>query len=365
MITLRDKVFGSYLGAAIGDALGGPVQGMHAQRIRQVLGGVTDMLPYRKPPGFYEPGPGYALHGDAGCVTDETLVRAQFAHFVTEHPHSRNLVEFVRHLLRYGDFKVWPPRMVEPLMRIKQGQTRPEIAGAAVEPGGGLGWWTPFGIANAGRPDKANDEATRLSALWKRPLEQDLLAAVQAGVAHALTAKATPNSVVETACSAVGPSARRLIQRAVTIARSVTRGDLATFTARMYQGVLVASAPDAVDGPIPPPAAAPQNLEEPTGSPLLAEQVPLAFAALIFGDGRSRATLLAAASLGREAKAIGSAVGSLIGALVGRPRVPREWVGAVIAANHAEVDLVQQANDLADLIESRLAEPERGVGPGI
>jgi hypothetical protein len=355
MITLRDKVFGCYLGAAIGDALGGPVQGMHAERIRQVLGGITDLLPYRKPPGFYELGPGYALHGEPGSVTDETMVRAQFSRFVTEHPHSRNLAEMVRYLLRYGDFKVWPPRMVESLMRVQRGQTRPEFAGATVEPGGGLGWWTPFGIINVGRPDKANGEVTRLSALWKRPLEQDLLAAVQAGVAHALTAKATPDSVVEAACSVVGPLARRLIGRAVTLARSVTRGDLATFVTRLYQGALVASAPDTVDGPIPPPAVAPQNLEEPTASRLLAEQVPLVFAALVFGDGRSRATLLAAASLGRDAKGIGSAVGSLIGALVGRPRLPREWVGAVIAANQAEMDLVQQANDLADLVESRIS----------
>ncbi len=351
MITLRDKVFGALLGGAVGDALGGPLQAMHAERIRSLYGTINEMLPYRKPPGFFEAGPGYALHNEAGSVTDETLICSQFAAFVAEHPHSRSATELVRHLLRYGDLTRWPPRMVEPIRKIQQNQTTPELAGNTVAPGGGVGWWIPFGIANFGRPDKAAAEVQRLSAIWKRPLEQDLLGAVQAGIAHALTAKATPDSVVEAARSVVGPLARGLIDRAVGIARSIPRGETEAFVTSLYRGALVDSIGHALDGPLPPPAVLPADTESPTASPLLAEVVPLAFAALIFGDGRSRATLLAAVSLGRDAKQIGAAVGALIGALVGRSRLPREWVGAVVAANHADIDLVHQANALADLIE--------------
>jgi len=351
MTSLRDKVFGSYLGAAIGDALGGPVQGMHAERIQNLFGGVNDLLPYRKPPGLFDLGAGYARHAEPGSVTDETLIRAQFANFVADHPRSRTAVELVRHVTRYGDLKVWLPRFVAPLQRVFRGLTTPETAGLSVEPGGGLGWWAPMGIVNAGRPDRAASEVLRLSALWKRPLEQDLLVAVQVGVAHALTARATPESVVEAARSAVGHLARKLIDRAVNVAQSVSRGEVAVFAKRIYQETLVEQAPDSLDGELPPPAVPPQNRDQPTLSSLLAEQVPLAFAALVFGDGRARRTLCAAASLGRDAKAIGSAVGSLIGALVGRSRLPREWVGAVIAVNQADIDLVHEANELADLVE--------------
>jgi len=356
VITLRDKVFGAYLGAAVGDALGGPLQAMHAERIRRLFGQINEMLPYRKPPGFFDLGPGYALHPEPGSVTDESMIRGQFAKFVADHPHSRNVLELVRHLLRYGDLKVWPPRMAESLLRVQRGQVQPETAGLSVEPGEGLGWWTAFGIANVGRPDKAASEVARLSALWKRPLEQDLSAAVPAGIAHALTPKATAESVIEAACAAIGPLPRRLIERAVAIARSIPRGEVEAFVKSLYQSALVESAPDRLEGELPPPAAAPQDIEQPTASPLLAEQAPLAFAALAFGDGRSRATLCAAAALGRDAKAIGSAVGSLIGALVGRSRLPREWVGAVIAANRDDPDLVQQANELADLVEPELTD---------
>ncbi|MBM3333529.1 ADP-ribosylglycohydrolase family protein [Candidatus Sumerlaeota bacterium] len=349
--SMRDKVFGAYLGAAVGDALGGPAQAMHAERIRSSFGGVNEMLAYRKPPGFLDIGsPGYAMHDAPGSVTGETLIRSQIARFVIDHPHSRSVPEFLHFLTHHGDLKIWPPQMAEVIERALRERLPPEVASRAIAPGGGLGWWTAIGVANAGRPDRAAEEVIRLSALWKRPLEQDLLAAVQAGVAHALTPKATPDSVVEAGRSVVRPLARRLIDRAVALARLAPRGDIAALCDRLYKAALVTAAPDGADGELPTPAPPPPS-DAPTASPLFAEQAPLAFAALIFGDGRSRLTLTAAASLGRDAKAIGSAVGSLIGGLVGRSRLPREWVGTVIGANHDDVDLVQQANDLANLLE--------------
>jgi ADP-ribosylglycohydrolase len=355
MITLRDKVFGCYLGAAAGDALGGPVQAMHGRRIQRLFaGGVTDMLPYRKPPGFFRPGPGFAVHETPGSVTDETFIRSQFAHFAIDHEHSRTAIELVRHLVRYGDPKTWPPRMFEPLRRIQRNEAAPETAGQSVEPGEGLSWFVPIGIVNAGRPDKAASEAAQIAMIWKRPLERDFVMAAVAGIAHGLTPQATVDSVLKTACQAAGPLAKALILRAVELARTVPRGEIAAFVDRMYEGALVEKIGDEPHGAVPPPARPPENVDAPTVSRLLAEQVPLAFAALVFGDGRSRITLQAAASLGRDAKAIASMVGAWIGAVVGRSRLPREWVGAVIAANENELDLVHQANEMADVVEPRL-----------
>ena len=355
MVTsLRDKVFGCYLGAAVGDALGGPLQAMHAWRIRKTIGEVKDLLHYRKPPGFFDLGLPYALHSHPGCVTGETFIRAQFARFVSDHRESRHLDELVHHLLRYGQPEPWPRRMIEVLQQVKAGAVRPEMAGARLAPGDSLSWWTPLGIINVGNPRKAFEETVRLSTLWKRPLEQDLLGAVQAGVAHALTPKARVETVIETACAHAGPLARALIERAVDIARAVPKGNWRAFVDALYEGALVDSAPDRLDGELPHPAPAPKNLDEPTASPLLAEQVPLAFAALAFGDGRSRVTLCAAASLGRDARAITATAGAWVGALVGRSRLPREWVGAVVTANHADLDLVTQATALADQVEPKL-----------
>jgi len=44
-------------------------------------------------------------------------------------------------------------------------------AGKEHAQGGGIGWWTPVGVAYAGRPGEAAREVRILSAIWKRPLE--------------------------------------------------------------------------------------------------------------------------------------------------------------------------------------------------
>jgi len=36
------------------------------------------IMPYKKPYTFGTPGPGYCLRPDAGCVTDDTFIRADF-----------------------------------------------------------------------------------------------------------------------------------------------------------------------------------------------------------------------------------------------------------------------------------------------
>ena len=56
-----DKVIGCYMGAAIGDAMGGPVECQHYLRIAKVFPDFVDFLPYRTPPGLMEVHPGYEL----------------------------------------------------------------------------------------------------------------------------------------------------------------------------------------------------------------------------------------------------------------------------------------------------------------
>ena len=78
-MTERDRVLGAYLGAAIGDAMGGPVEGNHAARIRRTVGEITGLLPYHKPWRIIEElRAGYALHDAPGTITDDTFIRADF-----------------------------------------------------------------------------------------------------------------------------------------------------------------------------------------------------------------------------------------------------------------------------------------------
>jgi len=43
----RNRALGAYFGAAIADAMGGPVEGQHAARISKYYGKITGLLPYR------------------------------------------------------------------------------------------------------------------------------------------------------------------------------------------------------------------------------------------------------------------------------------------------------------------------------
>jgi ADP-ribosylglycohydrolase len=333
----HDRVLGCYLGAAIGDAMGGPVECMHAARIKRVYGEITGLLPYAKPPGLIDLQPGYAMHPDPGAITDDTFIRADFTRFFLDTHPPRSAALLASWLLAHADFTKWYPPMVEPLRRIERGEVTADECGLTSPQGGGAGWWTPIGIIHRGHPDSAAAEVRRLCPIWKAPLEQDLLAAAQAGVAEALRAGAAVDSVLEAMFSQCGPLAQALLGRALDIARSARTGD--QLAGQLYAHCLVDEAPLAADAPLPPPVTPLPDSDEPYASILFAEQIPFALAAFVFGRGDPSRCLPQAVMLGRDADSIATTVGSWSGALAGETGLPRDWVNAVCHANRRELDL--------------------------
>jgi hypothetical protein len=341
--SLRDRILGAYVGSALGDALGGPVEGWHAGMIKAVYGRIEGFLRYT---GRLHPG--YALHAEPGAITDDTYIKDAFASFVLAYPDERDRtpMALARYLLAHADFSFWNPPDVTPLRRIESGEMTPEQTGDWYRIGGGAAWWTCFGIIHAGRPAEAYEETRRLSVIWKKPFERNLIGATQAAVAAALQQGATIESVTETLLQYAGPLARKLLDRAKRIAQT-HRDDLDRFVEGIYAEALVAEGTGDVDGPMPPPAvpASPYR-----GATILwAEQIPLAYAAVIYGQGDLRRTMTACVSLGRDADSIASTCGSWIGGLVGLKGIPRDWVETIQRVNAAEIDLLARANRLADL----------------
>jgi ADP-ribosylglycohydrolase len=151
----KNRAVGAYLGAAIGDAMGGPAECSHASRIRRLVGEITGFLPYQKPWSFHDPHPGYCLRPDPGCVTDDTFIRADFTRFflVTRPPRSPRLL--ADWMLTNADFSGWWPPLIEALRRVERGEVSAEEGGLTFFQGGGIGWWTPVGILHAGNPKRA------------------------------------------------------------------------------------------------------------------------------------------------------------------------------------------------------------------
>ncbi|MHC4179818.1 MAG: ADP-ribosylglycohydrolase family protein, partial [Planctomycetota bacterium] len=102
--TYRSRALGSFLGAAIADAMGGPVECQHYKRIAKEFPDFEDFLPYRRPPGLIRLGPGYALDGAPGNITDDSYIRQDLARFLIENDPPYTAGRFAPWLLKRADF---------------------------------------------------------------------------------------------------------------------------------------------------------------------------------------------------------------------------------------------------------------------
>ena len=75
--TLYKKVYGCLIGGAIGDALGGPVEGREwtPEKLRETYGEIDRLMPYERPIGYHA-----HFHKAAGAYTDDTRMK----HFLCE-----------------------------------------------------------------------------------------------------------------------------------------------------------------------------------------------------------------------------------------------------------------------------------------
>jgi hypothetical protein len=340
--SLRDRIVGAYMGSAAGDALGGPVEGWHAGMIKAVYNRVDHFLPYTR-----ELKPGYALRGDPGSITDDTYICNDFVGFFAAYPDQsdRTAEALVKHMLAHARFEWWWPPAVVPLRKLESGEMEIEEARKLLM-GGGAAWWTPLGLIHAGDPAGAYEETMKLSLVWRQPFEQNLISSVQAAVAAATLPDATLDSVTETLFECAGPLARKLLARAQRIAVD-NAGDLDGFIEGIYAEALISECTPDLDGPMPE-SIAPANPYK-GASVLFGEQIPLAFAAFVFGRGDLKESLIACVNLGRDADSIAATTGRLAGALGGLSGMPADWVETLQSVNLGEMDLLAQGNLLADL----------------
>jgi hypothetical protein len=333
------------MGAAIGDAMGGPVECQHYRRIAKVYPDFDDFLPYRKPPGLIDIHPGYALDDTPGSVTDDTFIRADLARFVLETPPPYTASVFAQWLLDHADFGNWWSVAVDVLKRVEKGELEATDAGLSHVQGGGGGWWQPIAILYAGDPQAASAVTVDLCRIWKAPLEQDILSSVVAGQAAAFREGATIDTIVDAVLRDSGPLAARLFERAVDIARQ------AQTPQQLYEGLydhcLVEQCSTEVDGDMPPTVTPLVYADGFYSGILFAEQQPLALAYLVYGRGDPHRTVLTAVKGGRDADSIATNSAGWLGAMCGASVWPQRWLEQVQRANAARIDLMQMAEDLA------------------
>ncbi len=343
----RDRAMGCWLGAAIGDAMGGPVECQHYKRIERYYGEFTDFLPYKKPPGLLDLRPGYALHATPGSITDDTFIRLDLTRFYlrTEPPYTP--AKLADYLLKHADFSNWWGQAVKVLRRVERGGVSAEEAGLDHVQGGGGGWWQPVAILHAGDPATASEQAQSLCRIWKAPLERDILSSVVAGQAEAFKRGSSVDSVVQTVIKDSGPLAAKLFERAVDIA---SRADSpARLYEQLYNNALVDNCSTQIDGPMPEHVEPLDYADGFYSSISFAEQQPWALAYLVFGKGDPERTVLTAVKGGRDADSIATNTASWLGAISGESVWPKKWRQSVQEANLIEVDLRKMLDDLVDV----------------
>jgi hypothetical protein len=296
------------------------------------------LLPYEKPWTRGEPHSGGFLHRDAGCVTDDTFVRAQLAQFYLETKPPRTARLLAEWLWAKGDFKMWNPPRVVVLREIHEGTASPETSGLTARAGGGLGWWQTIGIVYAGNPKGAAAEMRNLARIWKAPLEMDIQAGSQAGVAEACRDGATVDSVLSAILAECGPLARKLLDRAIDIAhKAKTRDELIHM---LYHTVLIQEEPTRdADGPMPPHVEPLEDSDSGYAVNWNSEQIALSVAAFLFEKGDPIKTLTTCVMIGRDCDTTASAAGAWVGGLHGESCWPKEWVDAIYKVNLQEIDI--------------------------
>jgi len=319
---LERRAKGALLGAAIGDAMGAPVEGRSAAEIKQLYGRVT----------------GFLTAGATGTDdTDFTLFNASL-------------------LARYGAGisaadveREWRDKLLAPGRAYRPGgfsdvvSTRNLQAGLHTPQSGAWGhqMWSdgvamaisPAGMVAAGRPALAARLARTLGEISNG--RDGVLAgqAVAAAVAVAMDG-AEPAEMLQAALNAVPADSwtGRCLDRIAVVA-AASDGELDRALEQLTEQLVLAWWPWA---------------------DLATEAVPLALGVFVAAGGEFERVVPAAVSLGRDADTIGAIAGSLAGAYGGVDALPRRWAERALLAPGtcigavAGVDVDELARRLVD-----------------
>ncbi|MGW0748973.1 ADP-ribosylglycohydrolase family protein [Streptomyces sp. NPDC002587] len=351
-LTLEDRACGALVGAAVGDALGGPVEGWapdqilerHGGRVHGIVGPWYEDWRTARPIAPYHKGDGH--------VTDDTLMTHALVRVYETVRDHLDAYAVADHLV--PDLMTnprWIPELEAealPLQRIflaekwivtrlhyAHADPREAGSGNIVNCGAAM-YMAPVGLVNAGNPAGAYAEALDVAGAHQSSYGREAAGVFAAAVAAACVPGATAASVVDTALSLAKDGTREAIS-AVCEAASRHR-DFESALAPLRAAV----APyDSVGPDYRAPslgARRPSRLHS-------IEELPVALGMLLIADGGYETSVLGAVNYGRDCDSIATMAGAIAGALGGGAAVPAAWAKQVAEASR--LDLHAPARSLA------------------
>ncbi|WP_327684778.1 ADP-ribosylglycohydrolase family protein [Streptomyces sp. NBC_00467] len=351
-LALDDRITGSLIGAAVGDALGGPVEGYTPEQITERHGGrVHGIVGPWNGDDWRTARPIAPYHKGNGHVTDDTLMTHALIRVydtVRDHLDAYAVADhLVPDLLSTPR---WIPELEAealPLQRIflaekwlvariHYGHHDPREAGSGnIVNCGAAMYMAPVGLVNAANPAAAYAEALDIAGAHQSSYGREAAGVFAAAVAAACLPGATPTSVVEEALALAKDGTRSAIEAVAEVAARHTDFESALSPLR------TAVAPFDTVGPdyrAPSLAARrPSRLHS-------IEELPVALGMLLVGGGDYRRTVLGSVNYGRDCDSIATMSGAIAGALGGTAAVPRDWAKTVAEASR--LDLHAPAREL-------------------
>ncbi|MFD5478360.1 ADP-ribosylglycohydrolase family protein [Streptomyces hawaiiensis] len=340
---LDERITGALVGAAVGDALGGPVEGYSPEQILERHGGrVHGIVGPWHGDDWRTARPLAPYHKGDGHVTDDTLMTHALVRVYARVRDHLDAYAIADHLV--------PDLMTEPrwipelqsealplqriflaekwlVTRIHYGHADPREAGTGnIVNCGAAMYMAPAGLVNAADPRTAYAEALDIASAHQSSYGREAAGVLAAAVAAACTPGATPDSVVATCLSLAKDGTRAAIERVCEEAARHT--DFETALRPLREAV----APYDTVGP---DYRAP-SLGARRPSRLHAiEELPIALGMLLVARGDYRHAVLGAVNYGRDCDSIATMAGALAGAL-GSP-VPEDWAKTVAEASRLDL----------------------------
>lgn len=355
---LASGIRGCLSGGAIGDALGGPAEGLTPEQIRRRFGGwitglgevVESTAGTRIPP----------LRKGAGRITDDTLltvaltrVYVRLRRHLSAHDIADALVaELADHPVYVPDMEM-ETQLVHRLflaekflvLRLRYAHADPREAGVGnmVNCGAAI-YMAPVGIVNAGDPEGAYREAIEVAGAHQWSYGREAAGVMAAAVAEALRPGATHDAVVDAALSLARDGTGEAI-RAVTAAARVCRG-WEDAIPRLREAVRPF---DSVGEDYRRPDL---DARRPSRTRAI-EELPVALGMVVAAGGRWQEAVLGSVNYGRDADSIAGMAGAIAGALEGAAAIPSEWEAQVSEAGRT--DLAGLAAELTAVAEEMFA----------
>jgi ADP-ribosylglycohydrolase len=350
-ISLADRFAGCIIGGAIGDGLGTSTEGRTPEEIITRFGGrVEDFAPpfAAKPDGRHK--------GD-GNVSDDTLMVLALCRAYLAKGGQLDAHDMATYLLpEIVDKPTWIPeyqreqplieRLFYPekylLIRLRLATVNPREAGIGNMVNCGAAMYAaPVGMMNAGDPDLAYARAINIFSAHQYSYGLEAAALMAACIAEALRPSATVESVIETALRLAKDGTRKALEAVVAAARTAPRDEAA-----MQKHLRAAMEPyDTVKGGV-------QEFERAGAFPSqlhAIEEVPLALAYLLTGQGDYTWTVLGAINYGRDSDSIAEMSGAILGAMLGKSGLPERWAREIGERN--KIDFETPARQLYELFQ--------------